>query len=206
MSITDDEYRRYGIKFLYHFTHVDNMSSILAYGLLSHNDARRLGYIDISNKEVQRRRTEKKTHGRALHDYVLLYFNARNPMLYVVQQTVPDHDIAVLCWDRRLLEIDGSIFTDGNAASDISGFFSDCHKLSELDWECIHSHDKPWQYPDGKRIRCAEVLVPGPIPIERMKRIIVKTPDAKQRLDKTLIGYGGIRERVAVDSMVFFDR
>ena len=205
MSITEDEYRRHRIDFLYHFTHVNNMSSILEHGLLSHSDAHRLDYIDISNREVQEIRSEKKPYGRALHDYVLLYFNARNPMLYVVQQKIQSHDIAILCWDRRLLEIDGSVFTDGNAASRSSDFFKDLQTLNELDWECIHSDGHPRHYADGKRIRCAEVLVPGPVPIERMKKIIVKTPGAKQRLNKTLIGHGGIRERVVVDPKLFFD-
>ena len=39
MQLPDAEYSRYGIDFLYHFTHVDNMPSIREHGLLSHNAA-----------------------------------------------------------------------------------------------------------------------------------------------------------------------
>ena len=207
MSITEEEYRRYGIEFLYHITHVRNMPSILEHGLLSHNDVHqfRISYIDISDPKVQRRRTKKTPRGCAIHDYVSLYFNARNAMLYRIQNNMQYQDISILRMDRQLLEVDGAVFTDENAASTSSVFFDCPRNLNKLYWECIHARH-PWKmYPRGKSIRCAEVLVPGPIPIDRVQYIVVKDLEAKSRISNTLIDHGGIRERVVVDPKLFFD-
>jgi len=70
--------RKHNIKYLYHMTAISNLRSILEHGLLSHNEAHRLGLVmrDISDPEVQRRRDDKKDtiYNRFLHDYVPLYF------------------------------------------------------------------------------------------------------------------------------------
>ena len=55
VGITDAEYDRYGIDYLYHFTHMDNMPSMLEHGLLSHNEAHAKDVVeyDMSDSEVQ---------------------------------------------------------------------------------------------------------------------------------------------------------
>lgn len=60
---------------------------------------------------------------------------------------------------------DGVIFTDGNAANGPTNFFNDVSRLADLDWDCIRS-DYWNDFPDGVRIRCAEVLVPDTVPFD----------------------------------------
>jgi hypothetical protein len=55
----------------------------------------------------------------------------------------------------------GVIFTSGNAASNDTSFESGPFKVHIVHWDVVLS--KRWtgrNYPDGKRQRCAEVLVP----------------------------------------------
>jgi len=53
--MTPENLREYGIDYLYHMTHINNLSSIIRFGLLSHNAAHRLNVIqsDISDPDVQ---------------------------------------------------------------------------------------------------------------------------------------------------------
>lgn len=184
--LTDSEHSWYRINFLYHFTHVDNMPSILERGLLSHNEAHRIGCVmrDISDPRVQSLRANKQVFGRSLHDYVPLYFTPRNAMLYVRRNI--QSDVVILCLNSILLEHKGSVFTDGNAASSRTTAFNDLRELNKLDWECIRSRAKWIEFPDGRRKRCAEVLITTGIPINHIQRIIVRTEATRRILTAAL--------------------
>lgn len=174
---------RYGIDYLYHFTHLANMPSIREHDLLPHDEAHRHRLVveDISDKEVQDRRADRKAFGRPLHAYVPLYFNPRNPMLYV--RKAVQNDIVILCLDRKLLARDGAVFSDGNAANDATRFFNDLKRLNDLDWNCIRA--QYWRdFDDGKRKRCAEILIPDAVPFDAIERICVRTESTLRRFDE----------------------
>jgi hypothetical protein len=77
-------------RFLFHITHEKNIPGVLARGLCSKNEARRLNlkYHSIADETIQDRRSTKAVPvgpGGTLHDYVPLFFAARPPMLYAVK-------------------------------------------------------------------------------------------------------------------------
>ena len=150
---------KYKINYLYHMTHKYNLENILRYGLKSHNEAKKenLNKVDISDNQVNDRRSRKEPiFKRSIHDYVPLYFNPKNPMLYVRKQL--QNDIVILAMNPMLLYNDDALFTDGNAASNPTKFYSNIDDLEKLTWDCINSSS--WStYQDGKRLRCSEVLV-----------------------------------------------
>ena len=162
---------------LYHMTHIDNLSSIMSYGLLSHNRAHRdRAVTDISDRNVNERRAQFSIGGKPLHDYVPLYFNPKNPMLYR-RREIQD-DIAILAVSRQALFWRGVWFTDGNAASNDTEFYNDLNDLSRLDWNCIW--DEYWNHHyDGTRKRCAEVLVSNVIYPQWIEAIIVRDTAAR---------------------------
>jgi hypothetical protein len=145
---------------LFHLTHIDNIPSIFQYGILSHNAAYRHGLIrcDVSSNPVQAIREKRldSVFARPLHDYASLYFNPMNPML---RQLLMFHrDVAILGITAKVLHRPGTVFTDGNAACTDTRFFSDPSDLARLRWDVINSRE--WEsYDDGKRLKCAEVLV-----------------------------------------------
>ena len=169
-----------GIDYLYHMTHINNVPGILQRGLLSHNQAhQRGGVTDISDRNVNDRRNWRTVNGVPLHDFANLYFNPKNPMLYR-RKEIQD-DIVILAFDKRLLSNEGTWFTDGNAASNATKFYYHLSDLSGLDWECIEG--AYWtDYDDGRRTRCAEILVPGGIHPSWILKIIVSSPSARQKL------------------------
>lgn len=172
--------QQYGITGLYHMTHIDNLASILSKGLLSHNQARNNNYLrtDIANNDVNVRRSHNEPiHNRPIHDYAPLYFNPKNPMLYFRREI--QNNIVILEFSPLVFLKEGVIFTDGNASVHTTAtynsqtqFYSDLNDLNKLDWKCIN--DKWWNdYEDGKRKKCAEVLIPDKIELSFLKSIHV---------------------------------
>ncbi|MDF5725964.1 MAG: DUF4433 domain-containing protein [Rhizonema sp. PD37] len=150
-------------------TAISNLHSIFEHGLLSHNEAHRLSIItDISDPNVQNLRSIKRVNNISLHNYVPFYFSPRNPMLYVRQEM--QNQIAFLSTDPRLLLDSSTIFSDGNAAAQNTNFYCGTPLLDELPWNIINAYY--WnEFEDGKRIKCAEVLVYPRVEVQRILKI-----------------------------------
>lgn len=170
----------FGIEYLYHMTHKSNLQNILQNGLLSHNMAhsRGLTKTDISDEKVNRRRNK-------VHDFVPFYFNSKNPMLYK-RKNMQD-EIVILCIDRNLLQTN-SKFTDGNAASNLTKFYSSAKDLEKLNWSVINS--EYWNdFIDGKRIRCSEILIPNEVKIHNIKKIFCYNYETENYVKKQVGSY-----------------
>lgn len=153
-------------------TAISNLRSILERGLLSHNEAYKLKLpvTDISDQDVQDLRSIKRDsiYNRPLHDYVCLYFSPRNPMLYVRRDM--QEDIVFLGINPHLLLEPNTIFSDGNAAAVNTKFYCGTAMLNELPWDTINA--RYWtNFEDGKRIKCAEVLVYRKVTIQNILKI-----------------------------------
>ena len=82
MAISD----KYKGKYVFHFTDLRNLDSIVKNSLLSTNEKKRLGinHHNIANQTIQARRDEMDVTvgpGGKVHDYVPFYFSSINPML-----------------------------------------------------------------------------------------------------------------------------
>ena len=183
---------KYGIDYLYHMTHKDNLDNILQNGLKSHNYARSKGLLqnDIADNIVNDRRGRKKPiYQRSLHDYVPLYFNPKNPMLYVRQDI--QNDIIIFAIDRAIFFQKNTLFTDGNAAADTTQFYNNIQDLNKLNWQCIYNQ---WwnDFSDGKRLRCSEVLVYPDIPIQKILKIYCRNEQTKEFIEKKIVNIQSI--------------
>ncbi len=157
--------REYGVEHFYYITHLDNLLSIITEGILSYNQIkqRHLCSNDISNPDVQIRRdiSDLKRHGRCLHDYVPLYLNARNPMLYALKDR--GSSIVVLRIDASIVAECAFMFTDGNAACYATTFYTSIDQLDRIPWDVLKA-DYWTDFIDGKRERCAEFLIFPSVP------------------------------------------
>jgi hypothetical protein len=174
------------IDYIYHMTDVANLSNILQFGLLSHNEAHSKGLNkkDIALQDVNQRRANKKPiNGISLHDYVPMYFNPKNPMLYRRKQI--QDSIVILAIDRRLIYQNESIFSDGNAASDSTRFYNNISDLIKLNWQCIR-HEYWNDFVDGKRIKCAETLTHPRIPLKYVRKIHCNSIQTKNMVDRIM--------------------
>lgn len=178
-----DYLQQYGIEHLYHMTSIGNLTSIIGNGLLSHNEAhrQRLVQADISDPNVQSLRLNivDPFYNRHLHDYVPLYFSPRNPMLYRRREI--QEDIVILGIDPKILLEPNVLFTDGNAAANGTLFYRSVEMLTQLPWDIINT--RSWvDIEDGRRIKCAEVLVYPRIPLEKVLFIFCRSSKHRETI------------------------
>jgi len=163
--------REKGLDCLLYLVHPNNLESIMRYGILPYNSVRDLGlaHESIANAEVQGRRDFYIT-GVSCHDFVPLYLARRNPMLWAIG----DKPRAYIRVRLEVSDEEDVVFADGNAASNSTGFVKGDFGARRLPWEVILA--RRWtgsDYPDGKRQRCSEVLVPHPITCDQFLDIRV---------------------------------
>ena len=103
--------------------------------------------------------------GRKLHDYVNIYLNARNPMLYVLLDQ--QRELCILRIDKRVLQLRNAIVSDRNAARDWAKFEPAPDGLEMIDKEEVFAlswnHADPFEKDRLKGVMCAEVLVPDKV-------------------------------------------
>jgi hypothetical protein len=142
---------------------VANIPSVLKYGILSHERAARLTHQSVAMAQIQDRRDKKQVpRGLKLHQYANLYFHARNPMMF--KRKTDAANICVLSVSTAILQIEGVVITDCNAASDYVRFLHpsqisllDFDAIFALDWTHRNDATAYWRHRSQK---CAEVLVP----------------------------------------------
>ena len=146
-------------KYLYHMTHINHLGGMMQHGILSHTLAHDLNMtlVDISDPAVQERRHDRieTVYKRHIHDYAPFYLNPKNPMLYVRRHL--QQELVIVCVAPVIIKDHQYVYADGNAASGSTTFGTNDHIFDSCtdvllagSWNCFQ---------DGKRKRCAEVLV-----------------------------------------------
>lgn len=188
---------------LYYITHVDNITSILKRGILSHTAIESQGIRPsvIYNSSVINLRREKKIEGKSLWDFANLYFQPRNAMLYSLIRSHFDHsELAILYIKKNILDRDDVFISNGNAAHqetrilpvrEARQYFQKLKEQVDQEW---------WNDRDGsKRKLMAECLVPDRINPEYIQGIYVSTPRVRERIKNSLKNQSEIR--VAIDKI-----
>src|SRR5438093_1371689 len=142
---------------------LENIPSVLKLGILSHERATTVKHYSLAMEEVQDKRDQKQVPGGLkLHQYANLYFHARNPMMFKRKDEAAD--LGILRVSTQVLNLDGTVISDQNAASDYVRFLHP-KQWKLLDFDAIYAMD--WRHP-GDQVaywrhrarKCAEVLVP----------------------------------------------
>ncbi len=168
------------IRALYYITHIDNLPSILANGLLSHE---RIRSEDVQNTTiylehlVNKRGNKYTSDGKNLWHYANLFFQPRNPMLFSVIKSKGKQNITVLRISNTVLQRQGIFITDGIASNKLTQIYP----LSE-GLEILQAQENmfqssawiSWNHSDKvKRQLMAECLVPNQIGSKDIQQFIV---------------------------------
>ena len=188
---------------LYYIAPIENIPSIMEDGILCHNLAERVQHHSIALTVVQERREGKRIpQGKFLHDYVNLYFNARNPMLYLRKARYAE--ICVLEIEATILSLTGVVVSDMNASRDLCKFMSPDEALKKLNFDMIYA--RYWTHPadpleeyQHKGLVCAEVLVPGVVHFDRVMKAYVAEDEGADRLLSS-----GFSKPVTIEPDMFF--
>lgn len=189
---------------LHYITSFENLRSIMDLGLLSRNGAKDIPHTSIANESVQANREKRVPGGMWLHDYVNVYFDARNAMMYCRQHLY--QTLAVVRINPAVLDFPGALVTDRNAATSGVLFYDSPNGLDHLDEERVYTDDwrcpgDPWKEQLQKQQRQAEVLVPHKIESEYLRGCYVF---ADHVVEPCIRSAGVIGFSVEVNKHVFF--
>ena len=197
--------RNSDIRGLYYITHIDNISSILARGILSHEKikAEYTPYTSIyDNSIVENRRGIFTLSGRSLWHYANLFFQPRNPMLYRLINTIGRRNLAVFSIANTVLQEQGIFITDGIAANRLTSIHPQPKglKILQAQQEIIQSDSWiSWNHCNELRRKLmAECLVPNQVNPEHIQRFIVADPVVADLL-QTRLSPSNIRKLVVAD-------
>ena len=187
---------------LHYITPIENLGSIMQRGILSHKLASSLQPTSIANGNIQQRRQAKAVPGgRPLHDYVNLYFCARNPMMY--KRKAQHASLCVLRISPELIHLPGVLVTDRNAAADLAIFLAAPAGLSvvnaELTFARSWTDDDPIEYHIRKSAKLAEVLVPEKVAFKFVLGAYVLCNSTKNQLEAM-----GVQINISVNCDLFF--
>ena len=185
--------QKYKERFFYHFTHINNIPSIVEHGgLFSTNLKKKYGisHYNVANMNIQHRRSEMRVPvgpQGVVHDYVPFYFASTNKMLLSLlnKKLVDQPYIVFLAVSIEKLLEENVVFTNASANTVLPpNFYADPKDLDELDWDLIDS--TKWGENSGEELhlRMAEVLVYGKVPLEWIDTYIVFNCIGKNRIVK----------------------
>ena len=181
--------KREELEELHYISPIANILSIMQHGILSHQRAARISHASISMQEVQDRRRRKQVPGGLiLHDYVNLYFCARNPMLF--KRKNYHGNLCVLRVSLDVLDIPNVIIADQNASSDYVRFYPSPSVLSVLNKDLIFA--EYWTHPEDQILefrhrsaKCAETLVPQRVDAKHILGTYVSCQESLDNFKKT---------------------
>lgn len=197
--------RREDVVGLRYITHVANVRSIEARGILCHQAASRLDHETIAAAEIQDRRRRKIVpQGMPLHRYANLYINARNKMMYRVVNEQGVRNVCVIDVAPDVMDLEGAVVSDQNAASGYARFAPLPAGLDRIDAQEVFAeswldpHDQVAEWRLGS-IMCAEVLIPEAVKPRYLQSVFVADRPTRDRI----VGEG-IRLPVQVEPRMFF--
>lgn len=179
-------------KYFYHFTHIENLESIVKNGFLSTNEKSNLGieHKDVANGNIQERRHNMNvpiSPGGTVHDYIPFYFCTTNPMLLSLVNLKNIDQMFMIFFAVPIDKIldQNVIFTDASANTKIPpNFYTNPSDLDKLNWESINSSKWGVKNDDDRHQRMAEVLIYKSLQIIDVDTIIVWNDNVKSEIEK----------------------
>lgn len=182
-------------RFIYHFSHIDNLPGLLKNGFLATNHPEfPKRHRSIAAAGIQERRANMGVTcgpGGCVHDYVPFYFGSLSPMLLGVvnAKNVDQYDILYFEFPISLVDRPDAVFTNASANTAVPPqFYSSANQLDQLDWQAI-DHRK-WSSPDEahRHRRMAEALIHSNLPVTSAARCIVWNDGVKKRVQEIVNG------------------
>lgn len=185
---------------------IENLSSVLTHGILSHENASKIKHASVAMQEIQDKRDIKTVpNGLKLHQYANLYFFARNPMLY--KRLGEASKLTVIRINKNILTTQNAVMSDQNAASDYASFYAYPIGLLKINFDFVFADwwddEDPGTAYRKKSTKCAEVLIPGVVPPAYITGFYALDTQTQSTIVKTLSDSGS-NLPVTVNSHMFF--
>lgn len=171
-------------KLIYHLTALDNLPSILKFGLLSRKcllqDAH-ISFTDIADPEILNKREGYK---EALSQYVLFHFFAKNPFDGAVCGKYGSENMVIITVWRSLCERNHyQIIPSHPLNSDTPDIYSYKDGFSKIRWDILDDRDHRFYQDAEIRKACmAECIVRDKVPVSDFAYIYVYSEKAKEKI------------------------
>lgn len=172
-------------KLLYHITHLDNLSSILEYGLMPRSTllANKYKFVDIADPDILSKREEYQT---ALSQFVLFHFYPKNPFDCAVCNSYGSDNMAIIAIRRSLYrEYDFHIIPSHPLDSNTPDICSYEDGITRIQWDILDRTgglDRDYRNPEIRKACMAECISEYTIPPEDFSFIYVRTKQAKNMI------------------------
>lgn len=199
---------KYKGRYFYHFTHIDNIPSIVkCNGLYCTNLKNRYGisHHNVANMNIQNRRSEMRVPvgpGGVVHDYVPFYFASTNKMLLSLlnRKVVDQPYIVFLAVSIEKILRENVVFTDASANTNVPpNFYDDPNDLDKLNWTLIDSTKWGEGSEDELHARMAEVLIYDRVPLEWVDAYIVFNKIGKKKIKECYSNAGIQKPYISYD-------
>lgn len=172
-------------KLLYHITHIDNLPSILAYGLMPRRVLLAHGYqfIDIADPDILSKREE---YQKALSQFVLFHFYSKNPFDGAVCSRYGSENMAIIAINRSLYQkYDFHIIPSHPLDSDIPDIYPYEEGFKKIRWDILDrtgGFDRDYHNPEIRKACMAECVSEYTIPPNDFSLIFVYNDEAKNKI------------------------
>jgi hypothetical protein len=159
-------------KLLYHLTSLDNLESILSYGLLSRTDIN--DFDDVADLEIIDFRERNN-----LTQYIPFHFFARNPFDGRVQKNYPDKEFIYICVSRDFAKRNNFkiLPRHPNSMRNLTLYdYSEGYEI--IEWDIMNRRD--YSERDCRHICMAECLSPSRISPQDFSNVFVRTDDIEE--------------------------
>ncbi len=185
-------------RFIFHFTDIENLDSIIKNGLLCTNKKNEKGikHKNIANMAIQERRANMDVPvgpGGKVHDYVPFYFSSINPMLLkkLNEKNVDQPLIIYLCVKIERIDREDAVFTNASAnTSTPPQFYADPVHLEDLNWDLIDSRNWSVGTDDEKHKKMAEALILNSVNIDEVDTIVVYNECVRKKVEEVFADNG----------------
>ena len=201
---------------LYKFARIAEIASIIRSGIYSKAKADAdpsIKYQDISLRSVQARRAARRVdlssnRSVGIHDLVGLYLVPKTPTQFVHYKNNIESDLVFFDIDLNLITDPRNevVFSDGNAGSGYSKFYTDLADLDKLPWDVLNAprwNDYHAGSAEGARRRASEFLIYPYIRPDYIKRLIVVNHAAHARV-LSILQSSGSSIPIEIDNTFYF--
>lgn len=164
-------------KLLYHLTKLDNLESIIKYGLLPRKKVieQKINFGDIANPEIISKRTEL-----GLDAYTPFHFHPYSAFDVAVKHSYQEQDMIYLGFDRELARMNHFKILPLHPLSAEECILYDYDEgFQRIDWGTMMEKNRIDDY--AKHVKMAECLTEKTIPINHFKCIYVPSEDVKEK-------------------------
>ncbi len=167
---------------LYHQTKLNNLKSIIKYGLLSRSiiTSQNLHFEDVADPQIIAERIEN-----GLDVYVPFHFHPRTTFDYKIRYNNPNESFIFLCMYRERAEKRNALILTAHPLSNMQPqIYTYAEGINKIDWSTMELTQKNIGY--NSQVRMAECLIKDKVEISDISFIYAKDEIDKCNIENVL--------------------